>query len=128
MNIFDGWGGEVNTQYSNNGMVRIMAWLDDSTADYKSGWFTFNSQNGSASFKELSHSLGIVPGRIKVLVKANTPSKPNYNYIFHGIGSSQMDATSGFNYGGVVFGYNSTNVSFSSFFFYSTFPSFFFSL
>ena len=91
------------------GSVRVMAWADTyATADFDSGWFTFNSQNMTNSYKEVSHNLGVVPGRVKVLVQAT--SGTNNGLIFPGMGSAQNDDRSGTTYGGVVFGYNASIV------------------
>ena len=105
------WGGSsAPTAYeSNNGQIRVMAWLDTySTADFDSGWLAFKSQQGSSSYKEVSHTLGMVPGRVKVLVQATDGA--NSGYYFHGLGSAQQDDITRMDYGGVVFAYNSTSV------------------
>jgi len=92
-----------------HGSVRVMAWADTyATADFDSGWFLFNSQNGINSYKEVSHNLNVVPGRVKVLVQAT--SGVNDGMIFHGMGSAQNDDLSGTSYGGVIFGYNAAIV------------------
>lgn len=75
--------------------------------DYESEWFTMKSQAGTASFKELTHGLGVYPSRVKVLVKAI--DGPNEGFIFEGTGSAQNDDDGG-EYGGLIFAYNDSNV------------------
>ncbi|RKZ41692.1 MAG: hypothetical protein DRQ49_04220 [Gammaproteobacteria bacterium] len=77
--------------------------------DYDSGWFTMKSQAGTASFKELTHGLGVYPSLVKVLVKA--VDGENNGFIFEGMGSAQNDDdTKLTHHGGVIFAYNDWQV------------------
>ena len=77
--------------------------------DYESSWFTMKSQAGTASFKELTHGLGVYPSVVKVLVKA--VSGENKGFIFEGMGSAQNDDDDKHGtYGGVIFAYSDWNV------------------
>ena len=57
--------------------------------DYDSGWFTMQSQQGTNSYKQVTHNLGVYPSRVKVLVKAIDGA--NKGFIFEGSGSAQND-------------------------------------
>lgn len=97
--------------YINKGLgnVQVMAWADTySTADFDSGWLSFNSQSGASSYMEVFHNFGVVPGRVKVLVQAT--SGANSGMIFHAMGAAQNDDTSGNTYGGVIYAYNANSV------------------
>lgn len=77
--------------------------------DYDSGWFTMNSQAGTASFQEVVHNLGDYPSQVKVLVRA--VDGPNEGFIFEGMGAAQNDDDTGAkNHGGLVFAYNQERV------------------
>jgi hypothetical protein len=77
--------------------------------DYDSGWFTMKSQAGTASFKEITHGLGVYPSKVKVLVKAIDGE--NNGFIFEGMGSAQNDDDQKYGqYGGVIFAYNDWNI------------------
>ena len=107
VNIMDGWTS--STSSFDDGSYYLQAWKDTySTANFDSGWLTFNSQNGTNSYKEVVHGLGVIPNRVKVLVMAG--SGPNSGFIFHATGAAQNTDTTGNNYGGVVFAYNATVV------------------
>nr|VFK57426.1 MAG: hypothetical protein BECKTUN1418F_GA0071002_111511 [Candidatus Kentron sp. TUN] len=81
---------------------------EDGGPNYDSGWFTMQSQQGTNSFKQVSHNLGVYPSRVKVLVKAIDGA--NNGFIFEGSGSAQSDDDSSNNYGGVIFAYNQNYV------------------
>ena len=66
------------------------------------------SQAGSDSFREVSHTLGEVPVKGKVLVRPL--SGPNAGFIFEGVGSAQWDDDSDIMYCGVAFVYNENSV------------------
>nr|VFK11322.1 MAG: hypothetical protein BECKLPF1236B_GA0070989_102220 [Candidatus Kentron sp. LPFa] len=77
--------------------------------DYDSGWFTMQSQQGTNSYKQVTHNLGVYPSRVKVLVKAIDGA--NKGFIFEGSGSAQNDDDGVYTlYGGVVFAYNQNYV------------------
>lgn len=77
--------------------------------DYDSGWFTMKSQDGTNSFKEITHGLGVYPSQVKVLVKAIDGA--NKGFIFEGTGAAQNDDDgSNPDYGGVIFAYNDWNI------------------
>lgn len=65
------------------------------------------SQQGTDSYKEVTHGLGQYPSRVKVLVKAIDGA--NEGFIFEGIGVASKDEDNR-HYGGVVFAYNQTTV------------------
>ena len=68
-----------------------------------------SSQNGAASYRELTHGIGNYPSRVLVLVRAIDGN--NSGFIFHGIGSSQQDDDTGnAHHGGVVYAYDQTRV------------------
>lgn len=80
-----------------------------SAPDFDSGWFTMQSQQGTDSYKEVTHDLGQYPSRVKVLVKAIDGA--NEGFIFEAIGvASKDDDEDNRHYGGVVFAYNQTTV------------------
>nr|VFK69963.1 MAG: Collagen triple helix repeat-containing protein [Candidatus Kentron sp. TUN] len=81
---------------------------EDGGPNYDSGWFTMQSQQGTNSFKQVSHNLGVYPSRVKVLVKAIDGA--NNGFIFEGSGSAQSDDDDANNYGGVVFAYDQNRV------------------
>ena len=96
------------TLSSGGGTVSIdnLAWA---TADYDSGFQIMSSQNGAASYRELTHGIGNYPSRVLVLVRAIDGN--NSGFIFHGIGSSQQDDDTGnAHHGGVVYAYDQTRV------------------
>lgn len=109
VNIYDGWGGEVNTQRSNTASVRVKAKGNCSiNYHFDSGWFNMSAQSGTDSYKEMSHGLGVIPGEVRVLTRAIDGN--NKGFVFEGMGHAQSDDDIGNGYGGVVFGYNSENV------------------
>nr|VFJ57036.1 MAG: Collagen triple helix repeat-containing protein [Candidatus Kentron sp. FW] len=79
---------------------------EDGGPDYDSGWFTMQSQQGTNSFKEISHNLGVYPSRVKVLVKAIDGA--NNGFIFEGLGGGGDDEQD--QYGGVIFAYDQNRV------------------
>jgi len=109
VNIFDGWGGEVNTQRSLSADVRFIAQGNCAPGyDFDSGWFKMSAQNGTDSFREVSHGLQATPAEVRVLTRAIDGN--NKGYIFEAMGMAQSDDDIGNGYGGLVYGYNNTNV------------------
>ena len=106
INIGKGWGNEAHSQFSTSAMVNVRVFEDDQP-DWDSGYFTFKSQQGSSSFKKVTHALGGYPSRVKVLVRAVDGN--NLGYVFEGIGAAQTDDDYG-EYGGLVFGYDDQEV------------------
>jgi hypothetical protein len=78
------------------------------TADYDSGWFTMNSQAGTASFQQRTHGLGAYPSKVLVLVRATSGN--NNGYIFEASGVAQGDDDDDNHYGGVLYAYNTSTV------------------
>ena len=69
--------------------------------------FTLRSNEGSNSFKEISHGLDVLPFYVRVYAKP--PEGKNRDFCFNGIGSSQSSPSRG-SYGGIIFAYNSKYV------------------
>jgi len=77
--------------------------------DYESDWFTMKSQAGTASFREITHGLGVYPSKVKVLVKAIDGH--NKGFIFEGVGATQHDDDEKVSqHGGLVFAYSDWKV------------------
>ena len=109
INIFDGWGGEVNTQQSNVAEVRIVANGNCSISwDFESEWFNMSSQADNKSFKEIAHGIGEVPSEVRVLTRALDGS--NKGFIFEAVGMAQSDDDIGNSYGGLIYGYDKYHV------------------
>lgn len=110
--------GADNTIYredSNTANVRVLVRCvhPHGTPDYDSGWFLFQSQQGSNSYRELTHNLGGDAAylRVQVLITPTSSTVNNYGYYFQGVGSAQQDDDGGTRaHGGVVFAYSSTKV------------------
>ena len=109
VNVFDGWGGEVNTQQSLSAEVRVTA-QGNCTIDYEfdSGWFSMSAQAGTESFQEIFHGLKGTPDEVRVLTRAIDGN--NEGFVFEAMGNAQSDDDIGNSYGGLVFGYNDENV------------------
>ena len=107
INIGVGWGLEEHAQRAAEADATVEVHTLG-TATYDSGWFDMASQNGASSYKSLAHGLGGMPGRVRVLVKAE--SGANAGYVFEGWGAQQADDDVPGNYGGIVFGYDGNNV------------------
>ena len=102
----NGWGAENKYQTSLTANVRVTM-LREATPDFDSGWLTFNAQAGSSSYKEVAHYMAGIPLQVRVLVQA--VDGLNAGFVFEGIGSAPSSDEVG-KYGGVVFGYDATNV------------------
>ncbi|CAE7942841.1 unnamed protein product, partial [Symbiodinium sp. KB8] len=105
-NIGKGWGGERYSQSVSEVSMRVRV-LKNPSVDYDSGWFDFESQKGGASYKQLSHGLGEVPGRVRVLVMV--VGGVNDGFVFEAVGSAQADDSVA-QYSGVVYAYSSTAI------------------
>ena len=81
--------------------------IEEAPADFDSGYFTMQSQQGANSFKKVAHGLGEVPGRVKVMTVPTDGN--NAGFVFEGVGAAQSDDDHG-EYGGVIFGYDDTHV------------------
>ena len=109
--VTDGWGGETNTQSSNNADVKVEAWSSSNSAvrppSFESKWVSISSQSGSSSFKEITHNLGVYPSLVRVLVRARNPN--NVGYYFEGFGAQPGDDELD-DYGGLIFAYDTKRV------------------
>ena len=109
--VADGWGGETNSQSSNNADVMVQAWSSSNTRVrspfYESDWFIISSQAGTASFKEIRHNLGVYPSVVRVLGRAR--ERDNTGYYFEGFGAMPGDDEMN-EYGGLIFAYDQNRV------------------
>lgn len=117
VNVGNGWGAkyfrgdfveEAESQHSHVAEVRVTV-RPEAAADFDSGWFLLSAQQGSASYASVNHGLGVLPDRVRVLVRAT--DGPNSHFVFEGMGMPQSDDDNQqAPYGGVVFGYSASEV------------------
>ena len=72
---------------------------------YDSGWFEMSAQQGLASYKELTHNMGGLPGVAYILTRSQSSG-----YIYPGIGTIQADEAYAENYGGLVYSLSANRV------------------
>eukprot|EP00118_Oscarella_pearsei_P010807 m.68468 g.68468 ORF g.68468 m.68468 type:complete len:2350 (+) comp35521_c0_seq7:24-7073(+) len=107
--VDDGWGGGINSQLSTSCDVTVSLWMEEfPPPTFVSSWIRMESQKGVASYKEIWHGMGGVPVHLKVQVQAVDGS--NSGFVFEGIGSVMGGESSGENYGGLAFAYDSNVV------------------
>ena len=73
ISVTGGWGGGVNTQASNDALVRVQARLetDEIAPDYESAWTPMASHSpGVDSYKAFAHGLAEAPGRAVLQVRS----------------------------------------------------------
>ncbi|XP_070570349.1 von Willebrand factor D and EGF domain-containing protein-like [Ptychodera flava] len=75
---------------------------------FTSGWLPIQSQAGDNSFMSIPHYLNELPVFVQVLARA--VDGPNAGFLFHGVGSAQIDDDENVDYGGVVYSYNEQTV------------------
>ena len=93
VNVGNGWGtGEHHAQEA-SASVRVVV-SRAVTADYDSGWITVSDLvEGAAPYVQLSHGLGAEPGRVQVLVRAE--SGEYQGTVFEAAGACQTNGASG---------------------------------
>ena len=112
--VKDGWGGEVNTQESDEAEVVVEVWRDGPAP-------TFQLEHVIDTLVQVynntvDHELRQLPERVLVRLSPvethdNNESNPNVGFWFHAVAASQNpDSTS--NFGGVIFAYNERYVRF----------------
>ena len=74
--VRDGWRGTSNPFLSDVVSVRVKAWRSLGSPDFED---TVTMTADSDAFKQLGHGLGVVPGRVKVVV--SPPSGNNAGYV-----------------------------------------------
>ncbi|XP_022804407.1 uncharacterized protein LOC111341691 [Stylophora pistillata] len=108
--VKDGWGGEVNTQESNEAEVVVEVWKDGPAPTFQiEHIIDTRRKEPNDAYLLIDHELRQLPERVVVrmlpLETTDAESNPNKGFWFHGIASSQNpDPTN--NFGGVIFAYN----------------------
>ena len=107
--VKDGWGGEENTQESNEAEVVVEVWKDGPAPTYQMEHVIDTRAKNPKVFLQVDHGLRQLPERVIVRLSPmeTSDTEPNQNkgFWFHAIASSQNpDPTS--NFGGVIFAYN----------------------
>ena len=105
--VKDGWGGEVNTQESDEAEVVVEVWKDGPAPTFQIEHLIDTISN--QVYHQVDHELRQLPERVVVrLSAAETDSNitnPNMGFWFHAIASSQNPDPKS-NFGGVIFAYN----------------------
>lgn len=97
---------ETNAQISHTAEVRVKV-TRQAPPDFDTGWFRFAAQQQYDSFRTVYHNLGVMPGDVRVLIRAL--GGPNAGYVFEGRGDAHRRGSFG-SYGGIVFCYTINSV------------------
>ena len=105
--VKDGWGGEVNTQESNEAEVVVEVWKNGPAPTFQIEHVIDTRLDTSS---QVDHELRQLPERVvvrlsPVVTDSNNESNPNMGFWFHAIASSQNPDPNS-NFGGVIFAYN----------------------
>lgn len=108
--VKDGWGGEVNTQLSNEAEVVVEVWKDGPVPTFQiEHIIDTRTKEPNKAYLLIDHELRQLPERVVVrlspLETSDAERNPNKGFWFHGIASSQNPDPSN-NFGGVIFAYN----------------------
>jgi len=96
--VGDGLAGELYSQFSHTGNVRVRAWREECPHAFDSGWFAMESQAGQESYREVIHNLGAHP-IVRILTQ-----DPTTGFIYEGVSIAQTDDdVSSKQYGGLAF-------------------------
>ena len=99
--VQDGWGGEINTQQSDEATVFVEVWANFPQPTFRRELNISNAE----SFREVRHDLQQLPELVMVKVHARNPKIPGQGLWFPGISASQNFRPPSL-YGGVIFAYN----------------------
>lgn len=97
--VTEAFGDGVHSQESSDVDVRVSMSSSGVAPAFDSGWFKLSSRAGDDSFAEIGHGLGVLPGRVKVLIRAVDGNSKGY--VFASIGTAQSDSSTT-SYGGLV--------------------------
>lgn len=108
--VKDGWGGEVNTQVSNEAEIVVEVWKDGPAPTFQIEHVVdTRAVQLSKVYHQVDHELRQLPERVVVrLSPAETDddvSNPNKGFWFPAVASSQNPDPNS-NFGGVIFAYN----------------------
>lgn len=108
--VNDGWGGEVNTQESNEAEVVVEVWKEGPAPTFQiEHVIDTRIDKLNQVYHQVDHELRQLPERVVVrLSPVETDDKtasPNKGFWFHAIASSQNPDPNS-NFGGVIFAYN----------------------
>ena len=109
--VKDGWGGEVNTQESDEAEVVVEVWKDGPAPTFRVEHVIDSRVHiSSQTYHRVDHELRQLPERVMVrLSPVETPendgNNPNKGFWFPAVAASQNPDPSS-NFGGVIFAYN----------------------
>lgn len=101
--VKDGWGGEENTQESDEAEVIVEVWKDGSAPAFQIE-LVINTHVPNQTYYRVDHELRKLPERVIVRISP-AESSDNAGFWFHGVGASQNPNPTS-NFGGVIFAYN----------------------
>lgn len=108
--VKDGWGGEVNTQESDEAEVVVEVWKDGPAPTFQNEQVIDTRVHISKVYLKVDHELRQLPERVVVRLSPdesteNNGSNPNKGFWFHAVAASQNPDPKR-NFGGVIFAYN----------------------
>ena len=109
--VKDGWGGEVNTQESDEAEVVVEIWRDGPAPTFQVEHVIDTRVHISGQvYHKVDHELRQLPERVLVRLSPvespeNNGRNPNKGFWFHAVAASQNPDPSN-NFGGVIFAYN----------------------
>ena len=109
----DGATKAVVSRYGGVLNARLVPSMDLILNAYKplaSSSFTFTSQSGVASFKQIAHNYGYDAAPLRAVVRLRVKSGPNAGFVFGSAGSSMYNDGGSHTYGGVVLGLGQNDI------------------
>ena len=111
--VKDGWGGETNTQESDEAEVFVEVWKNFPEPTFQIDLEIDPYDKAKGSYREVDHQLRQKPELAVVKVSPiglfHQKKNPNHGFWFPGIAASQNPDPNG-DYGGVIFAYNERKV------------------